>query len=167
MRRIAGTTITMTASSNEYARSSSRGFLNLSSHGIYTVTKDISDNVASEGFKYKVNASGITLMFKEEIGALRGIQSLVEILMQDGRVSGAHRTLPTGEGIDYPYFEKRIYSVDVGRDFVPVEQLIGWMEKMSQFRIDTFNVHLNDDVTEAGLIGPSGVFQVGNQQERA
>ena len=152
MARIAATTLQITAKGSEYMRTAGSSFvgpgrlrLNTQRPVRLTVEKNISINVAEEGFKYKVDDAGITLMFQGRMGAYRGIQSLMEILLQDGLTPGLHRNLLAGEGIDYPSYKKRVYMVDLGRKFVPVEQLIGWMESMSRRRINIFHMHINDD----------------------
>ena len=117
---------------------------------IRTLKKDISGNVEREGYQYDVDTSGATLKFKNDLGAIRAIQSLIQIVMQDGAAAGAHRSLPAGDGIDYPKFEDRIIMLDVGRWFMPKEQLIGLMEKMSQHKVNVLHMHLNEETSVRG-----------------
>ena len=125
-----------------------------------TVSKDISHNVANEGYQYKVGATGVVLKFKRVGGALRAIQSVTQILMQDGRPVGHHRILPNGEGIDYPKYESRRIMLDVARKFISVEQIVGYMEKMSQHRLNELHMHINDDARPAGSSQTNGYFRL-------
>ena len=109
-----------------------------------TAIKTIGINVETEGYQYQAGSSGVSLKFAGDKAAIRAVQSLVNIVMQDGAGAGAHRSVPTGTGIDYPQYEERSYMVDVARWFIPVDTLIGAMEKMSMYKMNVLRLHLSD-----------------------
>ena len=120
-------------------------------------TKNIGSNVSSEGYKYKAGASGVQLQYNETLGGLRALQAITRLLMQSSEGLGAHRTLPNGTGLDYPIFSKRIAMLDVGRFFVPADNIIGFLEKMSFHKMNVLQMHLNDD-TRIGNGGNAALF---------
>ena len=148
---IAGTTVTFT-------HANAGTTVNLTRE---RVTKDISEYVGAEGFKYKASASGVQVQYKESDGAFWALQSLTRVLMKSSSEAGNHRKLPYGEGIDYPEYEDRRLLVDVGRLYMPVEQIIGLMEKMSLHRMNVLHMHLNDDYREHGTYFTGGNRGVG------
>ena len=122
-------------------------------------TKNIGHNVSGEGYKYKAGSGGVTLQYKERQGGFQAFQSLTRLLMQSKEGYGVHRTLPNGEGMDYPIFEKRIAMLDVGRFFVPVDHIIAFLEKMSFHKLNVLQIHLNDDVKLGGHARNTGLFE--------
>ena len=110
--------------------------------------RDIGLNVEREGYQYNVGATRATLKFKEDLGAIRAIQSLINIVMQDGNGLGAHRSIPRGTGIDYPLFEDRTIMLDVGRWFTPKEQLIAFLDKMGEHKLNVLHLHLNEETRD-------------------
>ena len=111
-------------------------------NGGSNVQKAIGGNVMREGYEYSAGTGGLTVRFAEDMGAFRAVQSLVQMVIQDGQQAGAHRSLPTGTGIDYPAMEKRIFGMDVAHYFVPAEVVIGLMEKMSQHKLNALHLKI-------------------------
>ena len=109
------------------------------------VSRNIGHHVFDEGYKYQVSATGVTLQFHSDIGAIRGIQSVINLLMQDGNAVGAHRGLPGGVGVDYPVYEFRSLMMDTGRYFHPKQNILALLEKMSLHKMNVLHMHLNDD----------------------
>ena len=128
--------------------------------GTETVKKNIGHNVANEGYQYQVGATGAVFKFRKMWGALRAVQFITQILMQDGRPAGQHRSLPYGKGIDYPKYESRRIMLDVARQFISVEQIIGYMEKMSQHRLNELQMHINDDAKAPSDSLAKGYFRL-------
>ena len=119
-----------------------------------TATKDISDLVKSEGFTYSAGQNqGVTLAYIGNRGAIRAVQSLVNIIMQDGNNPGAHNSIPYGTGTDYPHYETRSVMLDVGRHFIPTEMILAYLEKMSLHRLNVLHMHLNDNTRPAPADG--------------
>ena len=120
------------------------------------VEKNIGGNVSKEGYQYQAGTGGVTLRYQGRQGAIWGVTSLARLLMQDGEDAGEHRYLPVGSGIDYPKHEDRRGMIDVGRFFVPKEQIIGWLEKMSLHKMNVMQMHVNDDAPPVGSLQGNG-----------
>ena len=115
-----------------------------------TVAKNIGHNVHEEGYEYQAGAAGVTLKFATDTGAIRAVSTLLELVMSDGRDVGDHRSLPSGTGIDYPKYEKRIVHLDVARLFSQPRQILGFLDRLHQYRVNVLHMHLNDDARRQG-----------------
>ena len=114
------------------------------------LSKSIGKSVKEEGYRYTTGAAGaVTVQFAEDMGALRAIQSLTQLVMQDGNAAGAHRALPRGTGIDYPAYEVRRINLDVASHFISADVVIGIMEKMSMHKLNELGLQLNSDATDS------------------
>ena len=120
--------------------------------------KDISRNVLEEGYKYKAGNGGLTLQYATSSAGLRAVQSITRVLMKNDEGFGAHRKLPNGVGIDYPFFRKRIVMMDVSRYFIRPEVIIGLMEKMSFHKVNVLQMHINDDAPIPRLVSNGEQF---------
>ena len=158
---------------SDFAALISKAVLTITTRTSSTLTKNISLNIANEGYKYKASSSGgVKLQYKEETGAFRAFQAITELVMKSSAASGKHRKLPYGEGIDYPNFEDRRFMIDVGRAYMPVDMIIAFIEKMSLHRLNQLQIHLNDDFRIHGnsavsAIGASkirGAFRLANER---
>lgn len=111
-----------------------------------TEEKPIKNNVLTEGYTYSADASNVTLTYNKNPGAIHALQTLYQLLGSDQRSPGDHRWLPAGKGLDYPVYEFRGVMFDVGRQFVSVDDLIGFMDKMSFYKLNVLHLHLSDNV---------------------
>lgn len=74
-------------------------------------------------------------------GVYYGTMSVLQILKQD-----EHRnTLPKGISRDYPMYEKRGFMLDVARKYIPIDYLNDLMKQMSYYKLNTLQLHLNDN----------------------
>lgn len=53
--------------------------------------------------------------------------------------------LPQGKAVDWPNYPKRGFMLDVGRKFVPVSFLRDYVKIMSYYKMNCFQIHLNDN----------------------
>ena len=132
-----------------------------------SISRNIGKSVKEEGYKYTTGAAGaVTVQFAEDTGALRAIQSLTQIVMQDGNAAGAHRALPRGTGIDYPAYEVRRINLDVASYFIDADAMIEVMEKMSMHKLNELGLQLSGDAFPDSDPGSSEVgyfrLDVGN-----
>ena len=126
-----------------------------------TVSKNVGKLVKEEGYKYTTGTSGaLTLQFAEDTGALRAIQSLTQIVMQDGNAAGAHRALPRGTGIDYPAYEVRRINLDVASYFIDADAMIEVMEKMSMHKLNELGLQLSGDAAPDSTSSAVGYFRL-------
>lgn len=115
--------------------------------GANSYTKPIPDNALNQGYQYNFGPKGAVVRFSSATGGLNGFIALARKIMGDGNLAGKHWLLSKASGIDYPAYESRTIMLDVGRYFMPVEQIIGYMEKMSLFKLNELHMHIQDDRT--------------------
>lgn len=97
--------------------------------------------VAADGIRITSNASGA--------GWFYGVQSLLQLMP-----AGIYDTARTYEGkieipavdiSDTPRFPHRGAMMDVGRNFLPKEEVLKFLDMMAMYKLNKFHFHLTDD----------------------
>lgn len=101
--------------------------------------------VLAEGHRISVTKDRVIVQYKERLGALRALQTLTQILLTNAEAVGRQRTLATGRGHDFPVYEHRGVMFDVARSFIPVDALVGMIDKFGLYKINVLRLHLSDD----------------------
>ncbi len=73
---------------------------------------------------------------------LRGLQWAASTLLQLTRQDVA---LPQGEAVDAPRYAMRGFMMDCGRKFIPMSYLRSLVKTMGYYKMNTLQVHLNDN----------------------
>ncbi|MDH4202215.1 MAG: family 20 glycosylhydrolase [Phycisphaerae bacterium] len=73
-------------------------------------------------------------------GAFYATRTLLQMLMANG-----NGKLPCGTVKDKPAYPVRSVLLDVGRKFMPVEQLKDWIRMMGWLKLNELHLHLNDN----------------------
>ncbi len=94
-----------------------------------------------ESYQLKVTAEGIELQAATDIGALRGLQTLLQLL----RLDGQGVTLPVIEIHDEPRFPWRGLMIDSSRHFMPVGMIKRTLDGMAAVKLNVLHWHLVDD----------------------
>jgi hexosaminidase len=94
-----------------------------------------------ESYRLRVTADGIELQAPTDIGALRGLQTLLQLL----RLDGQGVTLPTLEIRDEPRFPWRGLMIDSSRHFMPVGMIKRTLDGMAAVKLNVLHWHLVDD----------------------
>lgn len=92
----------------------------------------------NEGYTLIVSGDKIKISAVEPIGVIRAAQTLSQLAMEG---NGA---IQCAEIADRPAFKVRGFMQDVGRSFLPVEELKREIDLLSRFKINTFHWHLTD-----------------------
>lgn len=99
--------------------------------------------------KQKLGQEGYALRIGECIeltaAAPRGIFWGTRTLLQLSEQSGADRALPAGTAVDVPEYEVRGLCIDVARKFVPMRYLQQLVKIMAYHKMNTLQIHLNDN----------------------
>lgn len=112
--------------------------------GSLTVTNSESPAIApniDESYSLKVTSSSIVLEAKTDIGALRGLETLLQLLNSD--TSGYYF-----EGVeikDKPRFTWRGLMLDVARHYMPLEVVRRNLDGMAAMKLNVFHWHLSED----------------------
>lgn len=95
--------------------------------------------LGEEGYRMKIDNRQIVIESSNAIGAFWATRSILQVFRQH------KNTFPCGKVVDYPQYSLRGFSYDVGRKPATMEALINSMKTMSYYKMNDFQVHLNDN----------------------
>ena len=95
-----------------------------------------------EGYTLNVDNDKISIVAANETGAIRAMQTLAQ--MAEGWNNGEKR-LETCTIKDYPAFKLRGYMHDVGRSFIPFEELKKQIVLFARYKVNVFHFHLTEN----------------------
>ncbi|MBK8247690.1 MAG: family 20 glycosylhydrolase [Gemmatimonadetes bacterium] len=95
----------------------------------------------NESYALDVSADGATLAAPTVVGALRGLETLLQLITSDA----SSHYLPAVTIRDTPRFRWRGLLVDVGRHFMPVEQIKKTLDGMAMVKLNVLHWHLSED----------------------
>lgn len=93
----------------------------------------------------------ITLTAEKPLGALRGMQTFLQLVRQNTSAPGATTPATPGFSVpdvtihDQPRFPWRGLSLDVSRHFIPVKEVERTIDAMAALKLNVFHWHLSDD----------------------
>ncbi|WP_290797309.1 family 20 glycosylhydrolase [Flavihumibacter sp. UBA7668] len=94
---------------------------------------------STEGYQLSVSVQGIKLTSVADTGIYYGIQTLKQLMNTDLSFQAA-------EIFDQPAFSWRGYMVDVGRNYQSIELLKAQIDRMAQYKLNTFHFHVTEDI---------------------
>ncbi len=94
-----------------------------------------------ESYILNISADRITLSAKTDLGALHGLQTLLQLLKSDE--NGYY--FPDVEIKDKPRFKWRGLMIDVARHFMPVNVIKRNLNVMEAVKLNVLHLHLSDD----------------------
>ena len=95
-----------------------------------------------EGYTLIVDDGKIYIDASTTIGHVRGLQTLAQLM--EGWDDGISR-VEACKIDDYPAFKLRGYMHDVGRSFIPFEELKKQIILFARFKVNTFHFHLTEN----------------------
>ncbi|MCV2353442.1 beta-N-acetylhexosaminidase [Paucibacter sp. B2R-40] len=95
-----------------------------------------------ESYQLSVNADGVALRANSRFGAMRGMETLLQLLQPD---AAGHGTLPLLQIQDAPRFRWRGLLLDSVRHFLPLEDIKRQLDGMAAAKLNVFHWHLSDD----------------------
>ncbi|MBC8951599.1 family 20 glycosylhydrolase [Xenorhabdus sp. PB62.4] len=96
---------------------------------------------SDESYQLVIDSRGITLKAATRFGALRGMETLLQLLQNDAK--GTY--LPLVNITDKPRFSWRGVMLDSARHFLPIDAIKRQLEGMAAAKINVFHWHLTDD----------------------
>lgn len=109
---------------------------------------NIKDKVAAqplpgsdESYKLAVTPQGATLTANTRFGALRGMETLLQLMQTDGQ----NTFLPLVTITDVPRFPWRGVLLDSARHFLPLPDILRQLDGMAAAKLNVFHWHLTDD----------------------
>jgi hexosaminidase len=94
-----------------------------------------------ESYNLKFSSSKIYLQSKTDIGAIRGLQTLIQLFDEEGGVC----FFKGGEYPDYPAFPWRGLMIDACRHFMPVDVIKRNIDGMEAAKLNVLHWHLSED----------------------
>ncbi len=95
--------------------------------------------LGEEGYTLKIGES-VELTASTERGLYWGTRTLLQMLEQ-----GQGATLPKGVTTDIPQYSLRGFMIDCGRKFIPMSYLRNLTKVMAYYKMNTLQIHLNDN----------------------
>ncbi len=95
--------------------------------------------LGAEGYKIAIG-NNVAVTAPTAQGVFWGTRTLLQILEQN---NGAQ--LPKGNITDWPDYAMRGFMLDCGRKYIPIEFLRDYVEFMSYYKMNLFQIHLNDN----------------------
>ncbi|WP_215224949.1 family 20 glycosylhydrolase [Echinicola shivajiensis] len=93
-----------------------------------------------EAYHLKIDKDGITIEAIHEKGAFYALQTLEQLKDKE------NESYPYCEIKDWPAFRIRGFMHDVGRSFIPIEELKEQIKRLSRYKINVFHWHLTEDL---------------------
>ncbi|MEG1749717.1 MAG: family 20 glycosylhydrolase [Tannerellaceae bacterium] len=98
-----------------------------------------SKKAKKEEYTLKISDRAV-LTAPETKGLYWGTRTLLQLSEQQ-----ENRSLPKGVARDYPDYAVRGFMIDCGRKFIPMQVLRDYVKTMSYYKMNTLQVHLNDN----------------------
>ena len=107
-------------------------------------------NLGPEGYRLKVDGSGVDISSSHRAGVLYGTQTLLQLLPTEifrrSRMQGVRWHVPYVTIEDSPRFTWRGSLIDVSRHFMPKEAIFKYLDLMAFHKLNVFHWHLTDDM---------------------
>ena len=100
---------------------------------------------AKEGYRLDVT-DGVDIVSRTATGAFWATRSLLQMLVRE---SPGLATVPVGSAVDWPNYAVRGFMLDVGRRWFDQKYVRDYVRYMSWFKLNTFQLHLNDNEISA------------------
>ncbi len=112
------------------------------------INKTANEKLGNEGYTLTVSPGSILITASRPAGIFYGIQSLIQLFPKEiGSTSAVKSswTIPCIKITDYPRFRWRGLLLDVSRHFFTKEEVMKYIDQMSQFKYNILHLHLTDD----------------------
>lgn len=107
--------------------------------GDFVLTLRPDKKLGKEGYEIRIT-DRVVLSAPEHAGVYWGTRTLLQIAEQTD-----NHQLPQGTIRDYPDYPVRGFMMDCGRKFIPLSFLESYVKLMSYYKMNTFQIHLNDN----------------------
>ena len=102
-----------------------------------------------EGYVLAVDPSGIDIRGGSPAGVFYGAQTLRQLLppatLRRARIAAARLRVPAGRIVDSPRFPWRGVLLDVARHFMPVADVLRFVDLLAFHKLNVLQLHLTDD----------------------
>jgi hexosaminidase len=110
---------------------------------------DIDPGLAPEAYEIEVSPTGVRIDGGSPAGVFRGTQTLRQLLppatLRRARVADGPWRIPSGRITDAPRFAWRGVMLDVARHFLPVADILRFIDLAAFHKLNVLHLHLTDD----------------------
>lgn len=100
----------------------------------------------SEGYFLEIRDRRVLILASDEKGAFYGVQSFLALQSADFWDGLSNQlTLPQISISDHPAYSYRGFFLDVGRNFMPKDEIFRLLDLMALYKLNTFHFHLAND----------------------
>lgn len=96
---------------------------------------------SDESYRLSVTAEGVKLQAKTRFGAIRGMETLLQLIRADAQ----QVAIPFVSIEDAPRFSWRGLLLDSARHFIPVDDILRQIDGMAAAKLNVLHWHLTDD----------------------
>lgn len=118
--------------------------LKSNAHKNYIVIKISSrqrlSQLQKESYSLKIKPGRIVIKARDEAGVFYATRTLLQLIEHSNDV----QTIPCYSITDAPAYPFRGFMLDVGRKFFPISQLKAYISRMSWYKMNQLQLHLND-----------------------
>lgn len=107
--------------------------------GDFSIMLTENDELGTEGYSLDISDI-VTIAASTERGLIWGTHTVLQMTEQNEELS-----LPKGSSTDVPEYALRGFMLDCGRKFIPMDYLRNLVKIMSYYKMNTLQVHLNDN----------------------
>lgn len=107
--------------------------------GDFVFELSMDEKLGKEGYRLDI-AKNVRLTANTAQGVYWGTRTLLQLAEQS-----ADRSLPCGQSEDVPQYALRGFMIDCGRKYIPMAYLKDLVKMMSYYKMNTLQVHLNDN----------------------
>ena len=106
--------------------------------------------LADEAYRLEADREGVCITSNASgAGWFYGVQTLLQLLPPDiydsSQTFAGTLEIPTVRIVDAPRFPHRGAMMDVGRNFLPKEEVLKFIDLMASYKMNVFHFHLTDD----------------------
>ncbi|MEV6489670.1 beta-N-acetylhexosaminidase, partial [Actinoplanes sp. NPDC051633] len=109
----------------------------------------VEPSMTEEGYRLTVDGDGVRVVGGSPAGVFYGLQTLRQLLpptaLRRARVDSGRLTVPWVEVRDEPRFAWRGVLLDVARHFLPVSDVLRFLDLMAFHKLNVLQLHLTDD----------------------
>ena len=106
--------------------------------GAIVISLTTDEELGDEGYSIEIGEN-VVVKAQTPTGAYWATRTLLQVLE-----ASSGESLPKGIVRDWPDYPIRGYMIDVGRKHVPLEYLVEYAKVMAYYKMNTFQIHLND-----------------------
>jgi hexosaminidase len=113
------------------------------------ITLQIDTNLTPEGYALSVTPSGVVIAGGDVAGVFYGVQTLRQLLpavtLRRAPIGAGPWLIPSVQITDAPRFRWRGVLLDVARHFLPVADVLRFVDLLAFHKLNVLHLHLTDD----------------------